>query len=142
MRVFLTALEHEPEPGRVRMRVRMGDEAERVFSAEYDRADETHKFCSVEDELFMRLSGLATERYCNCTLYQMELMEILGAFVEGREIPLLPIELGTTEFGFKRPSAVRIGIDRLRRPFLSAWYWWRWRRVRRENLKKYGAGED
>ena len=81
MRVFLTAIEREPEPGRVRLRVRVGDEAERVFFADYDGADETYKHCSVENELFMRLSELATKRYCNCVIYQMELMGIIGAFV-------------------------------------------------------------
>ena len=143
IRVFLTAMEHEPGSGsgRVRMRVKMGDGEERVFHADYDGPDEAYQFCSVEGELFMRLSKLAVKRYCHCMIYQMELMGIIGAFVEGEEIPALPIELGTTEFGLKRPSAVRVAFDRMRRPFLGAWYWWAWRHLRRENLRKYGEGE-
>jgi hypothetical protein len=137
MRVLLTAIEHEPEPGRVRMHVRFGDEAEKVFLGEYNESDGKYRFASMEEELFMRLSELAAKRYCNCTVYQMELMGIIGAFVEGKDIPPLPIELGTTEFGFKRPSAARIAIDRLRRSFLSAWYWWKWRHIHREDIKKY-----
>lgn len=141
MRVLLTSLDKEPEPGRVRMNVKIGDEPERTFLGDYDGSDEKYKFCTVEEELFMRLSDLALARYCNCAIYQMELMGIIGAFVEGKGIPPLPIELGTTGFGFKRPSAARIVFDRLRRPFLLAWYWWKWRHERRGNLEKYGSAE-
>lgn len=121
--------------------MKVGDEAEKVFLGEYDGSDERCKVATVEEELFMRLSDLAARRYCNCAIYQMELMGIIGAFVEGKGIPPLPIELGTTDFGIKRPSASRIAIGRLCRPFLSAWYWWKWRHVRRENMEKYGDGK-
>ena len=49
MRVLLTAIDHEPEPGRVRMHVKVGDEAEKVFLGDYDGADEKYKFSSHTD---------------------------------------------------------------------------------------------
>ena len=142
MHILLTSIAHDPEPGRVRMHVKVGDEPEKIFLGDYDGSDGKCKLCSVEKELFMRLSDLSSKRYCNCALYQMELMGIIGAFVEGRDHPPLPIELGTTGFGMKRPSAAKIAVDRLRRPFVSAWYWWKWRHIRRENLKQYGTAKQ
>lgn len=123
------------------MRVKIGDEPEKAFLGDYDGSNEKSVFCNIEEELFMRLSDLAVARYCNCGIYQMELMGIIGAFVEGKDLPPLPIELGTTEFGFRRPSAARIAFARLRRPFLNAWYWWKWRHERRANREEYGSTE-
>jgi hypothetical protein len=71
----------------------------------------------------MQLSDLALRRYCNCAIYQMELIGIIGAFLSNQSIPDMPIELGTTTFGIKRPSRIKIFVDRLKRPFLLWWYW-------------------
>jgi hypothetical protein len=138
MRVLLENITQEPEKGRVRMTVRFGDEPANQFLGEYDGADEKYKFCNVEQELFMRLSDLAAKRYCNCAIYQMELMGIITAFLSDETIPPFPIELGTTDFGLPRPSGTKIFFSRIRRPFFSAWYWWKFRHIRRENLLKYG----
>ena len=34
-------------------------------------------------------------------------------------------------------DAAQQTVDRLRRPFVSAWYWWKWRHIRRENIEKH-----
>lgn len=141
-RVILTSIEHEPEPGRVRMRVKIGDEPEKVFLGDYDGSDEKYKHSSVEEELFMQLSDLAMKRYCNCAIYQMELMGIMRAFIEGSHMPPMPIELGTTDFGMKRPTAAKVAVSRMCRPFLYALYWWKFRHIRRENIEKYGTAKQ
>ena len=138
MRVVLHNMIKEPERGRVRMTIQFGDEPPKQFLGDYDGSDEKYKFSNVEHELFMRLSDLAVKKCCNCAIYQMELMGIIGAFVSGHPIPQFPIELGTTDFGLPRPSGIRIFFNRLSRPFYNAWYWWKVRHIRRENLLKYG----
>ena len=120
------------------MSVQFGDEPLKSYLGDYDGSDPKYVWSSVEEELFMRLSDLAAKRYCNCAMYQMELVGIIGAFVSGKSIPAFPIELGTTNFGMSRPSNVRIFLNRMRRPFYSAWHWWKFRHIRRENLLKYG----
>jgi hypothetical protein len=137
MRVLLHRIVREHELHRVRLTVQIGDSPLRDYLADYDDSDPTYKRCNVEQELFMQLSDLATRRYCNCVIYQMELMGIIGAFISNQSIPDLPIELGTTMFGIKRPSQTKIFIDRLRRPFILWWYWWKFRKERKENLTKY-----
>jgi len=138
MRVVLQSLTREPEKGRVRMTVQVGDESPEQFLGEYDESDEKFTVCNVEHELFMRLSDLAAKRYCNCAIYQFELMGIIKAFLSDELLPPFPIELGTTGFGMQRPTATIIFFRRLRRPFYSAWLWWKYRHIRRENLLKYG----
>jgi len=132
----------EPEAGRVRMSVQFGDEPAKSFLGDYDGSDPKFVSSNVEQELFMRLSDLAMKRYCNCAIYQMELMGIIGAFVSDKIMPAFPIELGTTDFGMSRPSNARIFFDRVRRPSYSAWYWWKFRHIRRENLLKYGKAPN
>jgi hypothetical protein len=142
MRVVLQNITKEPEQGRVRITIQFGDEPPKQFLGSYDGGDEKYKFCTVEQELFMRLSDLATRKYCNCAVYQMELMGIIGAFVSGQQIPPFPIELGMTAFGFKRPSQARILFDRVRKPFYLAWHRWKTRHARRERLLKYGKASN
>ena len=133
----------EPEKGRVRMTVQFGDQPPREFLGDfYDGSDEKFACCTVEHELFMRLSDLAAKRYCNCAIYHFELMGIIKAFLSGQSLPPFPIELGTTGFGMPRPKAARIFLNRLRRPFDSAWLWWKYRHIRRENLLKYGKAAN
>jgi hypothetical protein len=134
MRVLLESIAREPESGRVSMSVRVGDEAAKVFLAQLH---DPHS-CTTEHELFMRLSDLAAKRYCNCAIYQFELMDIIKAFLAVESLPSFPIELGTTRFGMTRPTPAKIFWARLRRPFTLAWLWWRTRHIRRENLLKYG----
>lgn len=89
----------EPEPGCVRMSVQFGDEPVKSYLGDYDGSDPKFVWSNVDQELFMRLSDLALKRFCNCGIYQMELMGIIGAFILGKSIPAFPIELGTTDFG-------------------------------------------
>jgi hypothetical protein len=124
------------------MSVQFGDEPAKSYLGDYDGSDPKFAYCNVEQELFMRLSDLAVKRYCNCGIYQMEMMGIIGAFVSGKKIPTFPIELGTTDFEMARPSSARIFFNRMRRPFYNAWYWWKFRHIRRENLLKYGKASN
>ena len=68
------------------MTIRFGDEPAKQFLGEYDGADEKYKFCNIDQELFMRLSDLAVKQYCNCAIYQMELMGIIAAFLSDETI--------------------------------------------------------
>lgn len=120
------------------MSVQFGEETPKQFLGEYDGSDEKYKFCTIEQELFMRLSDLAAKKYCNCAIYQLELMGIITAFLSDKSLPPFPIELGTTSFGMQRPTAAKIFLRRLIRPFYKAWLWWTLRHIRRENLLKYG----
>ena len=138
MRVVLHSMTKEPEKGRVRVTVQFGDETPKQFLGESGGDNEGFTFCNIEQELFMRLSDLAARRFCNCTIYQIELMGIIKAFLADEPLPPFPIELGTTSFGFRRPSAIKIFFDRLRRPFYSVWLWWKCRHIRRENLLANG----
>jgi len=131
-------MKREPEKGRIRMTVQFGGEPPKEFLGEYKQCDEKYSFCNLEQELFMRLSDLAVRKYCNCAIYQMELMGIIIAFLSDQTIPSFPIELGTTDFGIPRPSRTRIFFNRIKRPFYLKWSWWKFRHIRRENLLKYG----
>ncbi len=136
MRVLLQNMIRDSDAGRVRMIVQFGEESPKEFLGDFDGTNAKYKTCNVDQELFMRLSDLAMKRFCNCVIYQLELMGLIGAFLSGQPIPPFPIELGTTGFGLKRPSKTRILWNRIRRPFLSKWYWWKHRRIREENLRK------
>ena len=136
MRVFLKAISKEPELGRVRMSFQFGKEPDRSYLGDYDGSDPTFTWCNVEQELFMRLSDLAAKRFCHCGIYQSELMGIIGAFVTGKSLPPFPIELGTTDFGIAPPSRFRIIFNRMRRLLSSAWNWWEFRHIRRQNAEK------
>src|SRR5437870_7952567 len=96
MRVLLQSISREPEKGRVRLSVRVGDEPAKQFLSELH---ESGNGCTIEQELFLRLSDLAAKRYCNCAIYQFELMDIIKVFLTGGNLPPLPIELGTTGLG-------------------------------------------
>lgn len=133
MRVILQNVTKETEINRVRMTVQFGEEPPKSFLGDYDGTDQRFVLCNVEQELFMRLSDLAQKRYCNCAIYQFELMGIIKAFLSDKPLPEFPIELGTTSFGLKRPTPVGIFFDRLRSPFYIALLWWKYRHIRREN---------
>src|SRR5262249_49378482 len=89
--------------GAIRLLVSFGDEPTRAFLARYDGGDPKYKFCSVEEELFMRLPDMAHERFGNCTVYQMELMAIIAAFSADQPLPVFPATLGTTSFCTLKP---------------------------------------
>src|SRR5437764_12494112 len=66
--------------GAIELLVSFGAEPAQTFHARYDGHDPKCKLCSVDHELFMRLSDLAHRRFGNCAVYQMELMGIISAF--------------------------------------------------------------
>jgi hypothetical protein len=96
------------EDGAIELQISFGDGPVRTFLAAYQGADPKYKFCSVDEELFMRLSELSHERFGNCAVYHMELMNIITAFTNGVELPPLPATLGTTRFCTLKPG--RMGI--------------------------------
>ena|ERR1700736_3958303 len=102
MRVLLHSIAKEREKGRVRMVVQFGDEPPKQFLGELSDPS----YCTVEQELFMRLSSLGFEKYHNCALYQFEVMGIIKAFLSDAALPPFPIELGNTDFfeSFTRPT--------------------------------------
>ncbi len=99
--------------GTIQLLVSFGDEPARTFFATYDGADQKYKFCFVDEELFMRLSDLAHHRFGNCTVYQMEVMGIVAAFVTGEYVPVLPATLGTTRHCKLKPGRIRILWNKL-----------------------------
>ena len=142
MNVFVESISRNNDSRRLLLGVRFGSEAVKIYQAEYDDSSQPgFSGCTVDQELFMRLSRLAHERYCNCALYHMEIMGVIGAFVQGKAVPKFPIELGTTSFGFRRPGVLKIWFDRARLPFYRVWSWWKCRHIRRENKLKYGTAK-
>jgi hypothetical protein len=95
------------EDGAIRLLVSWDANPPRLFHAEFDGADSRCLLCTVDEELFMRLSELAHKRFGNCVVYQMELLGIIAAFVKGEELPRLPATLGTTRFCPLKPGAQR-----------------------------------
>jgi hypothetical protein len=96
------------DDGAIQLLVSFGAEAPRAFLAVYDGADPKYRFCSVDQELFMRLSDLAHKRFGNCTVYQWELMGIISAFAAAEQLPVLPATLGTTSFCTLKPGPMRV----------------------------------
>lgn len=113
MKVVLHELLNRDD-GAIQLLVSFGDEPARAFIASYNGADPKYKFCSVDEELFMRLSDLAHERFGNCAVYQMELMGLVSAIAAGAALPELPAALGTTRFCTLRPGTMRVWWNKLR----------------------------
>src|SRR5262249_10115884 len=101
------------DDGAIQLLVSFGEEPARAFLASYDGSDPKYKFCSVEEELFMRLSDLAHERFGSSVVYQMELMGIVSAFAAGAAPPELPATLGTTSFCTLKPGKMRVWWNKL-----------------------------
>lgn len=131
-RIFIDEIAHEGDSRQCLVTVRVGDEEPRTYQA----ALHDDHVCSVDEPLFMRLSDLGVQVFCNCAIYQFELMCLIQAHYAGQELPAFPIELGTTDFGLKRPSKLKILWDRIRRPFALAWLTWTTRHIRREMRQK------
>lgn len=112
MKVVLHQLLNRDD-GAIQLLVSFGDEPARGFLASYDGADPRYKFCSVDEELFMRLSDLAHKWLGNCTVYQMELMGIIAAFTADEPLPVLPATLGTTSFCTLKPGTMRVLWNKL-----------------------------
>lgn len=73
--------------------VSFGTSAPVRYRASFDDSDERAKFCNVESDLFMALSNLAHKKYGDCTIYQMEMMSIIGAYANHELRLELPAKL-------------------------------------------------
>jgi hypothetical protein len=112
MNVVLHELSRRDD-GAIQLLVSCGADPPRVFLATYDCADPTCKYCQLDEGLFMLLSELAHERFGNCVVYQMELMDIISAFARDEDLPRLPAALGTTSFCTLKPGTMRILWNKL-----------------------------
>ena len=83
------------------------------YQASYDDSDSRARFCNVEPDLFMELSNLAHKRFGDCTIYQMELMSIIGAFAADDLDLTLPAQLGTTQYCWSKPTHLKILRNKL-----------------------------
>lgn len=101
------------DDGIIELSVSVGAELPQDYLASFDGSDPKYKFCSTDETLFMLLSNQAHKRFGNCTVYQIELMGIISAFVTGERIPDLPVELGTTRFCRAKPGPLRIAWNKL-----------------------------
>jgi len=101
------------DDGAIQLFVSFGDEPAQAFLASYDDSHPKCSLCSVDEELFMRLSDLSHKRFGNCAVYQMELMGIISAFAQDAALPELPATLGTTSFCTLKPGPLRILRNKL-----------------------------
>lgn len=100
--------------GTIRLLVSCGDEPARTFLAVYDGTHPKYRLCSLDEELFVRLSDLACRRFGNSTVYQMELIGIIAALATGEDVPVLPVTLGTTKHCTLKPGRMGILCNKLR----------------------------
>ena len=124
MKVVLHNIERQTEdPRTYSVSVSFGDSAPTSYRASFDDSDPRARFCNVEPELFMELSNLAHKRFCDCTVYQVELMSIIGAFASDGMDLTLPVQLGTTQYCWSKPTRSKIFRNKL-------YYWYtmlKWR---------------
>ena len=118
MRIILQQISKGSEAGRYDLAVTFNNEPVKSYAAFYDNSDPRISICNVDHELFFNLSEWSVLRYGNCAIYQMELQGILGAVHKGEPIPPLPIELGTTSFGLKRPGFLQIALNKIKRKLI------------------------
>ena len=100
----LHSIDEEQHSSTVRIEVSFGRGEPSPYVASYDDSDSQIICCNVEPELFMALSNAAHKRFGDCSIYQMELMAIIGAFVSGELDLKLPANLGATEYCVNKPS--------------------------------------
>jgi hypothetical protein len=112
MKVVLHELSKRDD-GLIQLLISFDAERAVAFLATYDGTDSKYKLCSVDQELFMRLSDLAHKQFGNCAVYQMELMGIIAAFETNEDLPILPATLGTTSFCTLKPGRTRVLWNKL-----------------------------
>jgi hypothetical protein len=112
MKVVLHKL-HKRDDGSIQIGISFSDNPIKAFNAIYDGEDPKFKSCTVDQELFMQLSDLAHRKYGNCAVYQIELMNIISAFVAGDDSLVLPATLGTTKHCRLKPSKPRVFWNKL-----------------------------
>jgi hypothetical protein len=101
------------EDGLLQLCVSCDADSPRAYLACYHGDNPQIKECTLHEELFMMLSEAAHKRFGNCTVYQMELMGIIGAFAEGHELPRLPATLGMTRFCSLKPGFLTVIWNKL-----------------------------
>ena len=116
--------------------VQFGSESPQGYRASYEEIPSGGFYCGLDEQLFMHLSNLGVERYCNCAVYQMELTEILRSILNGTFHQEFPIELGTTSYA-RIPSRWKVRWNRFRSPIYRRWMWFRSRKIRERNLQRY-----
>lgn len=83
------------------------------YQVSYDDSSEQGRFCILDSDLFMELSDIAHKEFGDCTIYQIELMLILGAYAN-EELQLdLPVKLGTTQYCLSKPGPMKIVRNKL-----------------------------
>jgi hypothetical protein len=108
MRVTLHSIAETPDQQKVHVSVAFGNNAPSRYLADYDDSDPKIKCCNVEPELFMALSNASYKQFGDCTLYQIELMAVVGAFVRKELDIKLPAILGSTKYCGKIPTVWRV----------------------------------
>ena len=114
MNVILSNIERQvDDPFSFSVTISFGDSAAVEYRASYDDSDSRARFCNVEPELFMELSDLAHKRFGDCTIYQIELMSIIGAFASGDLDLALPAQLGATQYCWLKPTYAKVLLNKL-----------------------------
>jgi len=108
MHVTLLSIAETADQQRLQVSVSFGNDPPLRYLADYDDSDPRIKCCNVEPELFMALSNASHKTFGDCTLYQIELMAIVGAFVRKELDIKLPVILGTTKYCGKIPTVWRV----------------------------------
>ncbi len=108
MQVTLHSIEETVDRQTIQFFVAFGHDKPSRYLADYDDSDSRIKCYRVEPELFMAISNASYERFGDCTLYQMELMALIDAFVRKELNVKLPVMLGTTEFCGNIPKVWRV----------------------------------
>ncbi|MAJ46225.1 MAG: hypothetical protein CMJ57_02725 [Planctomycetaceae bacterium] len=70
----------------------------------------------------MSLSNIAHSKYAKCTVFQIELMEIIKAFLKQEFDLELPVKLGTTKYCTLKPSLLGIAYNKCRY-YLTTFLW-------------------
>ena len=121
MNVILTNIERQAgDPNAYLVAISFGGSPSVNYLASYDASDPHARFCHVEPELFMELSNLAHKRFGDCTVYQMELMSIVRALLADNLNLELPVQLGTTQYCWTKPTLVKTAYNKLRNWFAMA----------------------
>lgn len=111
MRVILHDLQKRDD-GSIEIKISFGEDSVKTFMALYEEVSKCRS-CTLDQELFMQLSDLAHRTYGNCVVYQIELTNMISAFVAGDDSLILPATLGTTKYCRLKPSRPRVLWNKL-----------------------------
>ncbi len=109
-------------PNLINLGVEIGDSPITRYRATFDDSDSAITCCEIESDLFMSLSNIAHSKYAKCTVFQIELMEIIKAFLKQEFDLELPVKLGTTKYCTLKPSLLGIAYNKCRY-YLTTFLW-------------------